>query len=58
MTCSFCGREFTEQAAQKACQSCAMFGGCRKLKCPYCGYETPAESRLLGWLKNRKSRPC
>lgn len=41
MTCAFCRREFTEQDAQKTCGKCSLFGGCKNLKCPYCGYEMP-----------------
>lgn len=51
--CPFCGREYDEAAAQKACGTCSLFGGCKKLKCPHCGYEVPAEPRMVKWFKER-----
>lgn len=56
MKCSFCDRQFNPQAARRACRSCALFGGCQKIKCPYCGYETPAEPRLITWLKKGSAK--
>lgn len=41
MTCSFCMKTFNLSEAEKTCNQCAMFGGCQKVKCPYCGYEGP-----------------
>ena len=51
MKCSFCGKEFDEESARKDCHTCAVFSGCRKLKCPHCGYEMPREPRLIRWLR-------
>jgi hypothetical protein len=45
--CSFCDKKFAEADAQKACQACSMFGGCKKVKCPYCGYEQPPVPAFL-----------
>ena len=56
MNCSFCGKGFDEQLARKSCQACAMFGGCRKLKCPHCGYEVPPEPASLRWVRKLLSR--
>lgn len=53
MKCAFCRREFDEDSAQDACRSCSVFGGCKKAKCPYCGYETPIEPGLIKWLRGR-----
>lgn len=53
MRCPYCGKAFDERAAQAACRSCAVFGGCRKLKCPHCQYELPAEPRLVRWLRQK-----
>lgn len=55
MRCAFCDREFDERHASKACSGCAVFGGCQKVKCPHCGYESPRETRLLRWLRERKA---
>lgn len=50
MICSFCGRMFDEELARKHCASCAVLVGCGKVKCPYCGYESPREPKSLKWL--------
>ena len=51
MRCPFCAKTFESAKAQMACRNCAMFGGCRKVKCPHCGYEMPQEPGLIGWLR-------
>ncbi|NIA07438.1 MAG: hypothetical protein GWP14_07370 [Actinobacteria bacterium] len=53
MRCNFCGKTFDEESSRKACQRCAVFGGCKMLKCPHCGYEVPAEPGLIKWLKRK-----
>ena len=53
MKCSFCGNEFDDEAARKQCTTCALFSGCKKVKCPHCGYEAPAEPPLIKWIKKR-----
>jgi adenine-specific DNA methylase len=53
MKCAFCGMEFDEMAARRLCSSCALFGGCRMVKCPRCGYETPEEPGLIKWIRKR-----
>lgn len=57
MNCSGCGRDFDEAAGRKNCQSCALFGGCRQVRCPHCGYEMPAEPDFIKWLRRRLSSP-
>ena len=52
-TCPFCGTTFDEDAASKTCSTCSAFGGCRKIKCPHCGYEMPREPAFLRWLRNK-----
>jgi len=53
MTCPYCRREFDADQARDACKGCRSGGGCRNVKCPYCGYETPREPRWIGWLRRR-----
>jgi hypothetical protein len=50
--CTFCGKEFQEEQAQKGCAACALTKGCQMLRCPHCGYETPREP---AWVKRVKS---
>ena len=52
MICALCNKTFSPDATHHECRRCALFGGCRKVKCPYCGYENPAEPRSLKWLKS------
>ena len=51
MICSFCSKEFDEESVQDACSQCSLFGGCQKIKCPHCGFESPREPKSLKWLK-------
>jgi rubredoxin len=48
MRCSLCGYEYNEKEAQRACANCPIMKGCKLVKCPKCGFETPPEP---GWLK-------
>lgn len=56
MRCAFCGKQFDEQSAQSACRSCSVFHGCKMVKCPHCGYETPAEPGLIKWIRKKLTR--
>jgi len=47
MKCTLCGFDFAEEQAEKACQSCPIMKGCRLIKCPNCGFETPPEPRMV-----------
>ena len=47
MNCSWCRQDFDVKQGRVACRHCALFGGCRKVKCPHCGYEMPEEPRVL-----------
>lgn len=54
MRCPFCGKSFDEDEARKECAAnCSLLGGCKKLKCPHCGYETPATPRWIRWLRKK-----
>lgn len=39
--CSYCQKYFKAYEGFKNCTSCTLFGGCQKIKCPYCSYEMP-----------------
>ncbi|MCL5025217.1 MAG: hypothetical protein M1531_01805 [Chloroflexi bacterium] len=52
MICAFCGYEFDPTQAPACCANCAMSGSCHMVRCPRCGYEAPAESRLSKLIKS------
>lgn len=56
MRCPFCGVEFDAEAARKECRNCSMLGGCKKVKCPKCGYESPAETGLVKFIRKWRQR--
>lgn len=56
MNCSFCGHVFDEAATRHQCQGCALAEGCRRIRCPRCGYEMPEEIRTPEWLKSWKGK--
>jgi len=56
MICSFCGKTFDEESALKQCSQCSLFGGCERIKCPHCGYESPREPKSLKWLKEIRTK--
>ncbi|PIQ87943.1 MAG: hypothetical protein COV73_01480 [Candidatus Omnitrophica bacterium CG11_big_fil_rev_8_21_14_0_20_43_6] len=49
MKCTLCGYKFSENEAEKACKNCPVKKGCKLLKCPNCGFETPPKPQ---WLKS------
>ncbi len=56
MKCGFCGHKFNEEQADFSCRGCLMAGGCKLIKCPHCGYETPAGPKWLKKIFERKTR--
>ncbi len=54
MICGFCHREIPDETPEKGCGRCG--GGCRKVHCPYCGYENPLPSPLVERLLGRKEK--
>lgn len=48
MKCDFCGNKFSKEQADWSCRGCLLAKGCKLVKCPKCGYETPVEPK---WLK-------
>lgn len=56
MKCTLCGHLFNEKMADRACSGCSMMKGCKLIKCPNCGFETPPEPKWLkDLLKRRRS---
>ncbi|MDO8662967.1 MAG: hypothetical protein Q7K98_07105 [Candidatus Omnitrophota bacterium] len=49
MKCSLCGYVFREEEAQSGCKSCPMMQGCKLIKCPNCGIDSPPEPK---WAKH------
>ncbi len=65
MRCGFCGREFSEELGASACANCPLSKlkgsqGCGHVKCPYCGYENPQETKfeqkLRTWSWRKRSQ--
>ena len=56
MKCGYCAYEFDPAAAEAACAGCPLTRGCHLVRCPHCGYETPPESKLIGWLRRWGAR--
>lgn len=46
MNCAFCGHDFDASLAAPSCANCVIAGGCGMVRCPNCGFETPAKTRL------------
>ena len=53
MLCVFCNHEFDEETAGVSCKTCSLMGGCKRVKCPRCGYESPKETGVVKWIRNR-----
>ncbi|MBI2437240.1 MAG: hypothetical protein HYV36_00290 [Lentisphaerae bacterium] len=47
MKCALCGQVFDQAARAGACANCSMLKNCGLLRCPNCGFETPAEPEWL-----------
>jgi rubredoxin len=56
MKCALCGHEFDETQAQAACAGCILAQGCKRVRCPNCGYETLPEPAWLRKLFDRRKR--
>lgn len=59
LTCSFCHHRFTQEESAVSCGKCSLFGagGCKKLRCPQCGYEMPPPPRLPGVIAKLFKKP-
>jgi len=56
MKCSLCGFEFAQDQAQTACRNCPLMKGCKLIKCPNCGFETPPEPKWGRHFRKEKER--
>lgn len=56
MKCSLCGCEFNEQEGKGGCNTCHVFGACNMIRCPNCGYETPAEPKIIKRFKKWRKK--
>jgi hypothetical protein len=51
MTCSYCAARFDEERSKEGCAGCSFVGGgCRKVRCPRCGFEMPEPLKLPKFL--------
>lgn len=53
MKCALCGYVFDETKSESLCRGCPIAKGCKLVRCPNCGYETPPEDK---WLKDMVKR--
>ncbi len=51
MKCSLCGYQFNEDESVMSCGGCSFVKGCNMVRCPNCGFEVPAESKVVKILK-------
>jgi DNA-directed RNA polymerase subunit RPC12/RpoP len=56
MKCALCGHQFEEKEAQTACAGCPVAGACHMIRCPNCGYDMPAEPKLVKVLQAWRRR--
>jgi hypothetical protein len=54
--CALCGHRFLPGADIMACRRCPLQPRCAVLRCPRCGYEFVAESKLVGFLRRLRRR--
>ncbi len=56
ITCPLCGGRYGEAEGRCCRPICPLSPGCALLRCPHCGYEVPAPTRLTRWLSQRLRR--
>jgi rubredoxin len=54
MKCSLCGYHFEDDESMIECGGCIFSKGCNMVRCPNCGFETPAESKKVNVLKHKR----
>lgn len=55
MKCPLCGIEYSETEAA-SCRGCPLARSCALVRCPNCGYEVPAEPRLLKTIRQWRNK--
>jgi hypothetical protein len=50
ITCPLCGNNF-EESARTLCSACPLGAKCNLICCPRCGYQWPAESATVNFIK-------
>lgn len=50
MKCDLCGHDFDETKRLEICQGC-LGSGCKKIRCPNCGYETLLDPEIGSKIK-------
>jgi len=59
LDCGMCGHSFTKEEAAACHKGCPMSKGCGLVTCPSCGFEFPAESKLVNLVTSLfKKRPA
>lgn len=48
--CNYCDKQFSKPSTV-GCGSCEFSRGCKKIKCPYCGYDNPPEGEEASFLQ-------
>ena len=56
MKCGLCGYEFNPEEAPSSCKSCSLMKGCKLIRCPNCGCETPPEPRWAKYFKRKEDK--
>jgi hypothetical protein len=50
--CGMCGHAFTREEGVACAHGCPMSRGCGMVTCPSCGYEQPAESKVVTLVRS------
>ncbi len=56
MKCSLCGFKFSQDEVETICKGCPLAKGCKLVRCPNCGYETPITPKWLRRLNERRRK--
>jgi ribosomal protein S27E len=56
VTCPLCGTRYAEPSGRICHAGCPLAPACKLVRCPACGYEIPAPTRLTRWLSRRLAK--